>query len=447
MITSLWKKIFQNRHQSWTFYGQLTRIASGLIFIGVLARTLPTEVLAIWYIFGAMFGFASLVEMGLGQVYSRHVAYMKSDYDSGKCSWDELTNFVRQGERFYFYLSGIISLIALFAGSWWLTRHNPAGFDNNILLEWFLYISGGACLIVGMFYGAVLNGVGEIWRTQKIAIISAWSSIVFLLLLFVAKGSLIVPVLAYLISQFVSLALGRHALVSMSFIGKLKAGTVKIDKSLFDTVKGDTLKMFLIMASFQILTSGFVLILSAFFPHAVVASYGLTMQFVWVVLSISTIWSGTAFFEMASSYKRGEHTNSRRIFWSAFKRSALVCLLGMLGVFFFAPLVVQLLHSKTPLLEMNTMAVLLAVIWGEFIFTLFSQFCMSQGDMRVAYYYLVGSLCICAVSILLLDLGYSIVVVFLARLVIIMLSIGLPSWIMSADVLARNPKLALEKTK
>lgn len=59
--------------------------------------------------------------------------------------------------------------------------------------------------------------------------------------------------------------------------------------------------MFLIMIYYQLLTNGFVLVLSKYITQREIGSYGLTMQLIGIVMSLSMIWSQSNFFEMAAT--------------------------------------------------------------------------------------------------------------------------------------------------
>jgi hypothetical protein len=75
-------------------------------------------------------------------------------------------------------------------------------------------------------------------------------------------------------------------------------------------------------------------------------------------------------------------------------------------------------------------------VWLEVIIGQFAQMLLSQGELRYAYYSLVGGFSICASAALLYEYNFSQSDVLLGRLVLYMLLVSLPILIMSKKYLA-----------
>lgn len=424
----------------------MTRLLSGFAFIGLLARSLSSELLGTWYIFVSLFGVAGLVEMGLGQVIGRHAAYMKADYDLGRISNADFLKFVKVGERFYLVLVSVIGLIAVPAGLWWLGHgHADWSLPISLTAAWFVYVLGGMLTILGTYYAALVNGAGQMWQTQRAAIFAAGMSVVVLLSLLVLPGVLLIPATAMLLSQTLLVFLLRRAFFKLEItqVALFPNEKARIDTTeALSSIARDAAKMFLIMVYYQLLTNGFVLILSKYISHQEIGSYGLTMQLIGVVMSLSMIWSQSNFFEIAATRQSGDTSALRKIFISGLSRALGIALLGMLGVFFVAPIVLVILGSKTSLPAPMMLAIILVAIWVEFGLTQFSQMLIARGDMRVAYFSLFTALVICGVAIFLLKYEFALFDVFAVRIVLYVLCIGVPVLLMvkTALKIENNPR-------
>lgn len=216
MLRRGFAKLFQNRNQSWTFYAQMARLLSGFAFVGLLARTLPSELLGTWYIFVSLFGVASLVEMCLGQVIGRHAAYLKVDYELGHISSADFLKFTKVGERFYFFLASAIGLIAVPIGLWWFGHiHAEWNLSATLIVAWLVYVCGGMLTILGAYYSALVNGAGQMWLTQRAAIFAAGMNVTVLLSLLVLPAMLLIPAAAMFLSQLLVVVLVRKSLFKL----------------------------------------------------------------------------------------------------------------------------------------------------------------------------------------------------------------------------------------
>jgi O-antigen/teichoic acid export membrane protein len=447
MLKRAFGKLFQNRNQTWTFYAQMARLLSGFAFIGLLARILPSELLGTWYIFVSLFGVASLVEMGLGQVIGRHAAYLKADFDLGRISSTDFLKFAKVGERFYLFLISAIGLIAVPIGLWWLGyKRAEWNLPATLTVAWLVYVCGGMLTILGTYYAALVNGAGQMWKTQRAAIFAAGMSMTVLLSLLVLPGVLLIPAIAMLLSQLLLVVLLRKAFFKLDIT---KVALSSSETALLDTTEAihsiakDAAKMLLIMASYQLLTNGFMLVLSKYISHQELGSYGLTMQLTSVVMSLSMIWSQSNFFEMAATRQSGNTSALRKIFFSGLIRALGIALFGMFCIYFLATPLLELIDSKTGLLRPLLLMVVLGSVGLEFVLTQFSQLLISRGDMRVAYLSLLAALTISGSTILLLSGGYSLITVFITRIVMFSCFIGIPVLIISRK-LFRVPQSSTE---
>lgn len=438
MLVRLFDKLFQNRNQQWTFYAQMARLLSGFAFIGLLARTLPSQLLGTWYIFISIFGIAGLIEMGLGQVIGRHAAYLKADCDLGRITGADFLLFSRIGERFYIVLSCVVSVIAFFSGIWWFKSNTQINLDASLVTAWLVYVSGGGFTIIGMYYTALMNDAGELWQSQRAAILAAGLNILVLFFLLIVPASLLLPATALLVSQSAVVLLLRHAFFNSQLVVSASQddgiATLDISEEI-KKIARDAVKMLVIMVSFQMLSSGFVLVLSSHLSAGLIGSYGLTMQLVGVVMTFSMIWSQSNFFEMAAMRQNSDAQGLRNIFLGGLARAATVASLGMLAIFFAGSLLLSWIGSKTILLQPVILAVVLAVVLFEFLVAQLSQMTISQGDMRVAYFSLLAALLICTAAILMLNAGYSLAEVFAVRLCLYACIVGIPILFISNKLL------------
>jgi hypothetical protein len=232
-----------------------------------------------------------LVEMGLGQVIGRHTAYLKYDYEIGKITNQDFLSFIRISERLYFFIVVIVGVIALVIGMWWFGHENSEWrFSVHLIVAWLVYVLGGMISIMAAYYSALINGVGEMWITQRANIFAACLSLLVLLSMLIFPAMLLLPAIAMTGSQLLLLLIVRRELFNLDIVRSVSKPhkiSQKDSKTTVIKIGTDALKMLLLMTYYHLLTNGFVLIMSRHVDRQHVASYGITMQLIVVVMSIS----------------------------------------------------------------------------------------------------------------------------------------------------------------
>lgn len=399
---------------------------TGVLFVFLITRSISSELLATWYLFVATFGLVTMGEMGLSTVFSRHIVYIRSDFEAGKYSREQFQDFLARGERTYKFLAAILFVIAAVVGSSVLLHKRSMLSESHLLLFWFAYSLGGACSILSLYYAAIVTGMGEMWRTQKLSIFSVWINAAVLLLFLFFQDTLLIPVAGYTLSQMAMLIMYRGAAFRYSLLSFRAESQQDVVRIPINSVRNDAMKTVVGIAAYQGLTNGFLLILSRFYSNDIVASYGLSMQFCGIATSLSMVWASTAYYDMAANKGKGKDTETQIIFRESFYRSSAVCLVGVLGILLLGPTILDVLGSRTQLFRTLDLAVLLCVVWFDFNYGLFAQLLISQGELRVSYIAAVGAIAVCGLTFLLASLSCSLQQIFMARLAASSVFFGAP---------------------
>lgn len=437
MIRKFFSRVFENDNQIWTFYAQLTKLLSGIVFVSVLARSLPSELLALWYIFASVLGLTSLLEMGLSQVIGRHVAYIKADIDMGKVASSDFLHLSGIGERAYAVLW--LSVIVI---STPIAAEKIDSSTKYLFVSLLLYVVGSAFSIVSGYYAAYINGVGEMWRSQKIMVLSTITSVATLSLFAVFPSSLLIPSAAVFLSQLLMVLMLKRAYSRLDvFHMKTPIGLQRLDprKSIIGILK-DLALMAISILSYQILTNAFFLLISSNVSRKEFASYGLTNQFIVVIITFSTVWSQSKFFDMAVAYRENDIFLLRKTFYNSLIRTVGISFIGILAIFTIAPYFLIILKSKTELLNSSTLMVLLITAWLEFFISQFGVLLIATGKMYIAYISLAASVLIYGGALLMFTSGYSLTEVIGLRAIIFIFSYGLPAFFFSRKTLYSSEK-------
>lgn len=424
------KRVFESRHETWMFFNQLSRIISGFVIIAFLARLLQSEILGVWYIFVAIFGMSAIAEMGLNQVFMRHIAYIGAEGINDDIAAAKLFGFTKAYRKVYLSLVSIVMAGALLGGVWWLFGHvNNAYIGSHgllILSLWIIYVLGGGVQLFSTYYSAIISGLGDVATAQRNEVIGVLANASLILILLAFTQSLVAPVVAFLVSRLVLIIMHRTS--ATKILARVKSTALQNEQyiSITKLLGKDVSRMALIMLAYQLLTSGLILIFSNYESALFVASYGLTNQVIIIVISLTGFWIGAIYPQLAACHVTRDYGRLRKLFFGGCRKTIASLTSGLLLLMLLGGWAIDLFGSKTPILAGEILLILILTVWVEIIVGQFAQLLLSQGDMRFAYFSLIGSIAICLVAIVLFSNGHTLIEVLLSRLILYFLIISLP---------------------
>lgn len=425
----LWAIIFPSGVEVWGLVAQIARVCSGPVVVVILSFALPTSDLAQWYVFAALFGMAGLLEGGASQVFGRHVAYAYGKVQSGLLSQAALASFVSYGCKLVARITPWIGVVAAIGGIFWLYLH-PIHSVHTIgelparSLLWGLYVIGGCLFIANYFLAAIASGAGLMAEAHKTGAVGSLLNAVLLALLVLGLPNLAAPVLAYLVTQ--ALVLRVHV-VALKRANLLATRGAPLELSMRRDLLRDIPKGFVLIASYQLLTAGFALLVSRYEEAATFAQFGLTLQVASVAVGLATVWSGAAFQRLAAGRSSWSLTKRRRHFVAVLVRCSLIGGVGLIGLLMVGSNILQMLAARTTMLPQGLGIPLLVMVWVEFIIAMLMQFCFSQGRMRTAAFSLGAALLTICFTYVAFENHMPLYTILLGRTAILVVTLGLPS--------------------
>lgn len=422
------KNIFRDHHDKWVAINLSTRFSTRIVTIGLLVHYLSSSEVASWYLFVAIFGLMTLVEAGLGRVITRHVSTRFKAKVSGVSKRSD-SLYLQTILKLYRVVLIVLVLIAFFVGKWWFAVHGQINEVPWILTAWLLFVLANGASLYSALYAAILNGLGEVSVTQVNETISSWVNLFIFIAIALFATNLLVPSIALFTSTSVAFFLNRRSLLlltpSLNDINwHFNFNYVRF---LLARIFPDLGKYFFLMLSWHLLTSMFVLMLSHYKNDNLVASYGITMQLVTMVIAFSNIWLTASFPKMAAEKTSIDKRALKILFMAVFVRGGMLLLLGMLSILLLGGGLLQLIDSQVLLLPTEVLFVILIVIAVEyFLFTLFGQLLVSQSLMNFTKFSVIGSFLISLLALLLLYNGYGIVEMFIGRFLLFCIVIAYP---------------------
>ncbi len=422
------KKIFRDQHDAWVAIQLGARFSTRMVTIGLLVHYLSTQEVAAWYVFMAVFGLAALAEAGFGRVVTRQVAERFKAKSCQVCKRSDLV-FLTTILKFYFVMLVVLCIFAFLLGIWWFEGHLQAESVPWLTTAWILFVLANGVSLYSALNAAILNGLGEVGTSQKNESFASLVNMAVFIGAAVVSASLLAPAIALVSSTVVSMSLNRRSLRRLvkGLNGFERCFSVYYMKVISVRIGPELGKYFFMLLAFHLLTSAFVLMLNHYEEASVVASYGITMQLLTLVLTFSSIWLTSSFPIMAAQKGNNGSAILKQQFYSVAVRGIGVLLVGMLSIAFIGNALLDVIGSRILLLPMEILQILMVVIAVEYIiFTLLGQLLVSQSLMRFTNYSVIGSIAISLVALSLLELGYGITAMFIGRIIIFMLVIAFP---------------------
>jgi O-antigen/teichoic acid export membrane protein len=391
-----------DKNSSWFLISNISRLLSGFIILGLITTKLSSDLLGTWYIIVGFFSFFSLLELGIYTVLNRWMIHFRMDIANQTSTRNNFEDFVNKWWRFYIWLSTLLLLISVLIG-YFLFEFNYFKIKFKFVV-WILYAFGASLSVLNLFLSSIINSTGDLYKIQKIQTISVWINVFAFLLLFYWNNSLIVTTLGYFFAQFY-ICIYSYKSVDL----KLNISFTSLNKTsdLFSIIKNNKIwseigSTSIGMISAQLLTSGYLIILANHYTPQIIASYGLLLQLTTVVISFSTIWFPSAIYSITGQAKYIDKKNILSTIKKAVGTAISLCVLGLVFLFFFGPMLLKLLSAKTTFPANITILIVLINIIIDLFSSLLAQVLMSQSKMIINPISFLNSCLISTASIIVL---------------------------------------------
>lgn len=372
-----------DKNSSWFLLSNISRLVSGFIILGLITTKLASDVLGTWYIIVGFFSFFSLLELGVYTVLNRWMIHYRHDIANLLSTKESFQEFVNKWWRFYIWLSASLFLISIIIGCF-LFKLNYFKINISFII-WIMYAFGASLSVLNLFLSSIINSTGELFKIQKIQTTSVWINVLAFFLLFLWNNSLIITTLGYLSAQ---LYIYIYSNKSLDIYLNKTFHFLSNRNELFKIIKKEKIwaeigSTSIGMISAQLLTSGYLIILANHFTPQIIASYGLLQQLTTVVISFSTIWFPSAIYSITGQSKSLDKKNIIPILKKAIGVAMLLCILGLITLFFVGPKLLLFLNARTNFPSTIIIIIVLTNIILDLFTSLLAQVLMSQSKMII----------------------------------------------------------------
>lgn len=370
----------------WSYIGQIVNYGVHILLTPVISVKLSSYELGLWYTFTSIFTLVNFFDTGFSPLIMRNAAYcaggaktlLKEGIQSnvpgtvGECNFGLLKTLYKTARKLYSAMAAVFLVLLLFAGIpyiSYITRTEPR---SVYLAAWVVYALGVAVNIFMIFLPAYLKGLGSIAAIQKIYALGRGAQLILSISGVFGGFGILALAGSFLVGNLI-ICIASYLYYTAKWKRKIMAAREQMTQSAVLVILWfNAQKLGLVAIGRYLTTQGNILICSTFLSLETSAMYGLTIQALQTVSSVSMIYLQTVVpaisqakveknFEKEKSY----FSTAMVIYWGLFLSASA-------AVFLLANPILELLHANTKLLEGPLMA-----FAGLVFFLQYNQICFS----------------------------------------------------------------------
>jgi O-antigen/teichoic acid export membrane protein len=372
----------------WGYFAQFFSMASGILVLPLILRLLTPEEIGMNYLMLTVGSMVSLFDFGFAPQFGRNISYIFSgaqvllkegvEFNDGEkkdVNYRLLATMIRTAKYIYQILSFIVLFVMLSFGTLYIYKVTN-GFSNvhNSLIIWIVYSVSTFFNVYYTYYTSLLSGQGKIMETKKAMVYSKITYIVLVLILLYSGVGLLGICIANLISPFVNRYLSHNYFFTKELKSKIAIFRVskREELELFSIIWHNSKKLGVVFIGSYAITRFGMFLAGLYLPLSVVSSYGLMMQLVGIILTIS----GTLFTIFEPKLSALKVTNNKPELLKSFSFSMgisyLLFVLGALFLLFIVPPLLALMKSNAVLPAASIVLLYLIVMLLENNHSLFA---------------------------------------------------------------------------
>jgi len=349
----------------WNYLATFLKMASSALLLPAILHKMPSEMVGMWTIFITISLFSTLLDFGFNASFTRNVSYVFSGVRSLKVNGFERTDTKNaidysllkgliSSMRWFYTLMALVVLVLLLTLGTWYIHHILITYKGDLMevyVAWFLLCLINAYGLYTYYYDALLQGIGFIKVSKQITIIgqSVYLAVAFLLI-YLGFG-LVAIVSAQIVSVVIIRVMSYRVFFSSSMKEQLDKASGRPKNELLKAIYPNAVKIGLTSLGGFLISRSSMVIGSFYLTLEQIASYGITLQLINMVVSLASIYTST--YQAKMVQWRVEHNvpGIRAIYVKGQGLLFLTFLVGGGFILFVGPWALSIIHSDTKLMS------------------------------------------------------------------------------------------------
>lgn len=349
----------------WNIAASFFKVAGGFLLLPFILRYFPEEMVGIWTIFLTINTLVALLDFGFYPTFSRNVSYVlsgaKSLYKIGYDAVDKsnieidyslLKGLISAMKWFYCRISLFVLILLLTIGSFYIhyILGNYHGNKTDIYIAWIVACLFNTCNFYTTFYDPLLLGSGLIKRSKQITIIGRSAYIIVAIILIINHFGIISIIAAQFISMIIIRILSHFSFFTIEIKSKLAQVTAFSKRNIIKAIAPNAVKVGLVYCSGIAVSQFTVFIAPIFLDLTTVASYGISIQLVTILVTISKLYIDTYTPKIVEYRTQNRIEEMRNIFIKGELYFCFIAVVGGISIVLLGDWALNLVKSQTQLL-------------------------------------------------------------------------------------------------
>lgn len=292
----------------WNYAATFFKLASSVIILPFILRLMPSETVGIWTVYMTVAAFSYLLDFGFNPTFTRNVTYVLSGIRNLKREGFEvlteqennvdfslLKGLIKSMKWIYLRLSLILFIILVSFGTYYIYSiiQTYTGDRKEVYISWFILILINSYYIYSLYYESLLLGKGLIKKSKQIVVFGQSAYLITAIILILNGFGLIAIVLAQAVSIIINRWLSYKAFFTHEIKKSLRDTNCPPVKYILQAIYPNAIKIGLTTLGSFLVQRSAILIGSVYLSLSEIASYGITLQLILIISTLSLIYSST----------------------------------------------------------------------------------------------------------------------------------------------------------
>ncbi|MDR1783812.1 MAG: hypothetical protein LBR13_06095 [Dysgonamonadaceae bacterium] len=364
-----------NKDVIWNYAATFMQVGAGIILLPFILHTFTQETVGIWQIFSTIIALSSLLDFGFNPSFARNVSYVVSGVQELKITGYQTVDtdstidyglfkgLIDAMRWFYSRIALLLLILLLTLGSFYMKEilETYSGDKTEVYISWIILCAINTYSLYTYYYDSLMQGMGLIKRSKQIQIIGQLLYFIVAIIMILLHFNLIAVVSAQMISIAARRYLSYKTIFTKQFCSLLKNAEAHPKRDYIRPILPNAVKSGCTGLGGFLVSKSSIIIGSMFLSLDDIASYGITIQIVAIIVGIATVYSNT-YIPKISQYRIVNNNQSiRNLYWRSILMMGLT--FAVLGLAFagLGDFVLSLVHSQTPLMPTAYIALCLLV--------------------------------------------------------------------------------------
>jgi O-antigen/teichoic acid export membrane protein len=386
---------------AWNAAGTFMRVASGVIVLPIVLSTFPKAEYGLWTIFIYVGTIATLLDFGFSNAFGRNITYIFSGVKELKkigyvavpqndksIDFGLLKSVIVAMKKYYAALAGIFLLLFGVASPFYLPyilqKNNYEGDHKTVWIAWLVYGVLVAYQLYTYYYSSLLTGRGMVKRNQQAIIIGQSFRILVIYVLVLMNFGLLALVIGQFIGDYITRTISRLFFYDKN-IKKELAGAIAVNtKEILRIMLPNAARIGITTLGGLLITKAAVPIASLYLPLEMIGSFGITKMMIDLITAIGGIWFVTFYPKITSYRVNNKFGDLKRTYIKGKFSLIFAFVICGTGLVLFGNDVLEFINSKTDLLPIPMIIVMLIIYFLESNHVLSAQMLLTKNEVPFA---------------------------------------------------------------